>query len=386
MSASPWPALVEQLADLPDPRVERTRVHHLIDILAVAICAVICGAEGWDDFVAFGRAKQDWLKERLGLELPSGIPSADTFRRVFARLDPQALQTCFRQWTRQLHVRTEGEVIALDGKVVRHSFDTAWEQGAMHMVSAWAARARLVLGQVKIEDKTNEIPTVPALLRLLDLHGCIVTTDAMSCQTATAAQIISQEGDYVLAVKDNQPSLYADMVARFAHAQAHGYEDTHHSHCTDIDKGHGRIETRCCDLITLSLCDALWGDVQTRWAGLRSLARITCTRQIGEKTSTEVRYFISSLPGSARRVLRAVRQHWGIENRLHYVLDVSMNEDACRIRRDHGAENFAVLRHIGLNLLRQEKTSPRGIKAKRKQAGWDNDYLAQILVSDAEQD
>src|SRR5580704_9297647 len=316
MSVSVWPALIEQLNALPDPRVERTRLHHLIDILSIAVCAVICGAEGWDDFVAFGRAKQDWLKERLGLQLPSGIPSADTFRRVFARLDPQALQTCFRNWTRLLHVRTHGEVIALDGKVVRHSFDTACQQGAIHMVSAWAARARLVLGQVKIEDKTNEIPTVPALLRLLDIHGCIVTTDAMSCQKATAATIIEAGGDYVLAVKDNQPTLYADMVARFAYAEAHGYEDIVHRHRTEVDKGHGRIETRTCDLLPLAPQDPLWGDVQQQWAGLGGLAKITCSRQIGDKISTEVRYFISSLPPSASAVLRAVRAHWGIENRL----------------------------------------------------------------------
>jgi len=385
-SVSPWPALIEQLADLPDPRIARTRLHKLTDILAIAICAVLCGADGWDDFVAFGRAKHEWLKERLGLELPSGIPCADTFRRVFARLDPEALETCFRQWTRQLHVRTHGEVIALDGKVVRHSFDTACEQPAIHMVSAWAARARLVLGQVKIDDKTNEIPTVPALLKLIDICGCIVTADAMSCQKATAAVIIAQGADYVLAVKDNQPTLYADIQARFAYAEAHGYEDILHRYCTQNDKGHGRIETRRCDLLPLALNDPFWGDVQAEWTGLRSLAKLTCTRQIGEKTSTEVRYFISSVPQSASCVLRAVRAHWGIENRLHYVLDVSMNEDACRIRRDHGAENLAVLRHIGLNLLRQEKTNPRGIKARRKQAGWDNDYLAQILISDEEQD
>lgn len=382
MPVSVWPALIEQLSDLPDPRVERTRLHSLLDILALAICAVICGAEGWDDFVSFGRAKQEWLKEKLGLELPSGIPSADTFRRVFARLDPQALQTCFRLWTQQLHVRTRGEVIALDGKVLRHSFDTAAGQSAIHMVSAWAASARLVLGQVKIEEKTNEIPMVPALLKLLDIQGCIVTTDAMSCQKATAAQIITQGGDYILAVKENQPHLYADIQGRFAHAKAHRYEDTDHQACRDTDKGHGRIETRCCDLITLAPHDPLWGDVQANWLGLVSLARIICTRQIRGKRQREVRYFISSIPHRAGKVLSAVRQHWGIENRLHYVLDVSLQEDACRIRKDHGAENMAVLRHISLNLLQQEKTNARGIKAKRKQAGWDNDYLAKILIAD----
>ena len=386
MPVSAWPALIDYLSDVPDPRVERTRRHNLLDILVIAICGVLCGAEGWDDLVAFGRAKQGFLGERLGLELPSGIPSADTFRRVFARLDPNALQQCLRNWTRQLHRRTQGEVIALDGKVLRHSFDSACGQGAIHLVSAWAASARLVLGAVKIEDKTNEIPTVPALLSLLDIEGCIITTDAMSCQTKTAQQIRAQGADYVLAVKDNQPHLYADMQARFAHAEHHRYEQSAHSHCTAREKGHGRIQERHCDLITLDEDDAFWADVQAQWSGLRSLARITCTRQLGEKISIEVRYFISSLPESAKKVLRAVRAHWGIENRLHYVLDVSLNEDACRIRKDHGAENFAVLRHISLNLLHQEKTSGRGIKAKRKQAGWDNDYLALILVSDKEHD
>jgi len=386
MPVSVWPALLEQLSDLPDPRVQRTRLHHLIDILSIAICAVICGAEGWDDFVAFGRAKQDWLQEKLGLELPAGIPSADTFRRVFARLDPQALQTCFRLWTQQLHVRTQGEVIALDGKVLRHSFDSAAKQSAIHMVSAWAAHARLVLGQVKIKEKTNEIPMVPALLSLLDIRGCIVTTDAMSCQKATAAQIISQGGDYVLAVKENQKNLYDDIVGRFAQAQSRRYEEIAHASCRHNDKGHGRIETRECDLITLSPHDPLWSDVQAEWSGLRSLVRITSTRQIGRECTREERFFISSLPHHAGRVLGAVRQHWGIENRLHYVLDVSMDEDGCRIRKDHGAENMAVLRHIGLNLLQQEKTSQRGIKAKRKQAGWDNEYLARILIADQGQD
>jgi predicted transposase YbfD/YdcC len=373
---------MEALSDLPDPRVKRTRAHNLIDILVIAICAALCGAEGWDDFVSFGRAKEDWLRGRLELALPSGIPSADTFRRVLGRIDPERFETCFRTWTRQLHVRTQGEVIALDGKVVRHSFDTACQQPAIHMVSAWAARARLVLGQVKIEDKTNEIPTVPALLRLLDIQGCIITTDAMSCQKATAAQIVEQGADYVLAVKDNQPTLYQDIKARFEHAEAHRFEDTAYDRFLHNDKGHGRIEQRCCQLITLSECDPCWSDVQAQWAGLSSLAKITCTRQIGDQHTTEVRYFISTLKDDAREVLRAVRQHWGIENRLHYVLDVSMEEDDCRIRKDHGAENFAVLRHIALNLLQKETTCKRGIKAKRKQAGWDNEYLARLLVAD----
>lgn len=384
MAASPWPVLVECLSDLPDPRVERTRRHPLMNVLVIGICAVLCGAEGWDDMVRFAKAKQTWLQQRLQLELAHGLPCADTLRRVFTRLDPHALQAAFRRWTRQLHVRTQGEVIALDGKALRHSFDMALGQPAMHMVSAWAASARLVLGQMKVADKTNEIPTVPTLLALLDIQGCIITTDALSCQTATATQIIAQAGDYVLAVKDNQPNLYADLKHRFAYAEAHQWRDCAHQRATQTHKGHGRIETRCCDLLPLPPEDAYWGDVQAQWAGLRSLVRITATRQIGPGVTTEVRYFISSLPGNAARVLRAVRQHWGIENRLHYVLDVSLDEDACRIRKDHGAENLAVLRHIALNLLRQEKSSAAGIKAKQKLAGWDNDYLALVLVSNTD--
>ncbi len=379
MSVSAFPTLVECLSDLPDPRVERTRLHSLMDILVIAICAVLCGAEGWDDMAAFGVAKREWLQERL--ELPNGIPSADTFRRVFARLQPSALQTCFRLWTHTLHQLTEGETISLDGKVLRHSFDLACGHSAIHMVSAWAASARLVLGQLKIEEKTNEIPMVPALLRLLDIKGCIVTTDAMSCQTATVAQIVQQGGDYVIAVKDNQKNLHHDIIARFAYAEEKHWRDSNHSVHTTTGRGHGRVDTRRCDLLTLDLDDLCWGDAQQQWSGLRSLARITCTRQVGDKSSEEVRYFISSVAHDARKVLRAVRQHWGIENRLHYVLDVSLNEDMCRIRKEHGAENMAVLRHIALNLLRQEKTCERGIKARQKKAGWDNAYLEQVLVS-----
>ena len=382
MPASPWPALRKSLSELPDPRVERTRLHSLLDILTIGICAVVCGAEGWDDMVSFARAKQDWLQGRLQLKLPNGIPSADTFRRVFSRLDPAALQAAFRRWTRNLYVRTKGEVIALDGKVLRHSFDNACGLAAIHMVSAWAAKARLILGQVKISEKTNEIPMVPALLEMLDIRGCIITTDAMSCQTATAARIVDLGGDYVLAVKENQPHLAQDIANRFDYAEHKRWEDTSHRRRTRVDKGHGRLETRCCDLLRLEENDLLWGDVQAQWKGLRTLARVTCTRQTDKGVTSEVRYFISSLTGSADQLLQAVRLHWGIENRLHYVLDVSLGEDSCRIRKDHGAENMAVMRHIALNLIRQEKTNPRGVKARQKQAGWDNEYLAKILVSD----
>lgn len=373
------PLLEECFSDLPDPRVERTRAHALMKILLISVSAVICGADGWDDIVAFAHAKRNWLNARL--DLGKGIPSADTFRRVFSRLDPVALQACFLKWTKCLHQYTNGEIIALDGKTLRHSFDTACGLDSIHMVSAWAASSRLILGQAKVDAKSNEIPAVPALLALLDIAGCTVTTDAMSCQRATAQQIISQGADYVLAVKDNQPTLNDAIRSRFEYVDAHPFEPSNKTVRNHSDKGHGRIETRRCELITLEADDPLWRDLQQDWLGLRSLARLTCTRQIGDKSTSEVRYFISSLIGNAAQVLRAVRQHWGIENRLHYVLDVSMAEDNCRIRRENGAEAFAVLRHIALNLIRQEKTCPRGIKARRKLAGWNHDYLSQILVS-----
>ena len=376
-----YPTLLECFSDLPDPRVERTRAHNLMDILVIAICAVLCGAEGWEDMVDFAHAKRAWLHERLAL--PGGIPCADTFRRVLSRLDPEALQTCFRRWTAGLHELTEGEVIAFDGKTLRHSFDNACGLAAIHMVSAWAARARLVLGAVKVAEKSNEIPAVPALLALLDIRGCLLTTDAMSCQKTTAEQIIAQGGDYVLAVKDNQPTLSEAILLRFAYLRQHPFEAEAQGLqvCIRHNKGHARLETRHCEVIPLQQNAPLWGDFQQEWTGLRSLACVTCIRQIGEKVSQEVRYFISSLPTSAPKMLSCVRQHWGIENRLHYVLDVSLDEDACRIRKDNGAEVLAVLRHITLNLLRQETTCPRGIKAKQKKAGWDNDYLGLVLIS-----
>jgi predicted transposase YbfD/YdcC len=230
-----------------------------------------------------------------------------------------------------LHSRTKGEVLAFDGKTLRHSFDSACGLPVIYMVSVWAERVRLVLGQVKIEEKSNEIPAVPALLALLDITGCMVTSDTMSCQKATAVQIISQGGDYVLAVKDNRPALAQAILHRFEYVRSHRFEAADYRDCTQSYKGHGRIETRRCELITLPEQDFLWGDLQQAWSGLRSLACITCARPVGEKLSTEVRYSISSLAGSVQKVLGAVRQHWGIENRLQYVLDVSLDEDACRI-------------------------------------------------------
>lgn len=375
--------LLECFADLPDPRVERTRKHRLLDILVIALCAVLCGAEGWDDIVEFAQAKRDWLQERL--ELPSGIPCADTFRRVFARLQPEAFQTCFLTWIQAVQATTRkvraDKHIAVDGKSLRHSFDTAAEQTAIHLVSAWASHLRLVLGQVQVADKSNEITAVPALLALLDLNGCIVTADAMSCQKAIAKQIIGQGGHYLLSLKGNQDSLYEDVGLLFAYAKQHGFQDLPHQVAKSVDKGHGRIETRCVFAVDLDKLEGRWQDVQAEWAGLSSLVMVERHTKLTTKTRTETAYYISSLPGNAARLARAIRGHWGIENKVHWVLDAVFDEDACRIRKDNAPQNFAVLRHIALNLLRQEKTHQRGIKAKQKRAGWDNDYLTQLLTN-----
>ena len=375
-------SLFERLNQIEDPRVLRTRLHPLINILVIAVLAALCGAEGWEDMVEFGEAKFDWLSERL--DMSNGVPCADTFRRVFERLAPKVLAEVFVAWADTLRQdaapgRSKG-VIALDGKALRHSFDTATNQSAVHVVSVFASDARLVLAQRKVDNKSNEIPAVPELLALLDVKGCVVTADAMHCQKQTAAQIVAQRADYVLCVKDNQPTLCQDIAALFEIAGDRRLTDTETVDCTSTDKGHGRIETRTCRAIELSGLGDAWQDVISQWAGLRCVAQITRTRQIGEKTEKETRYYISSLPASPRRLLHAVRSHWSIENCLHHILDVSFNEDACRVRRDNSPQNLAVIRHIAVNLLRHDKQSKRGIKARRKRAGWDPAYLDHLLT------
>ncbi len=373
MRVSPF---IEHFGALPDPRVDRTKLHPLLDILVIAVCAVIAGAEGWEDIAEFGHLKEAFFRERLGLELPHGIPSPDTFRRVLARLDPDAFGGAFLAWTQTLRVETKGEVVALDGKTLRHSFDTAAGQAPIHLVSAWAATNRLVLAQVKVDDKSNEITAFSALLALLDLRGCTVTTDAMGCQKGIARQIIAQEGDYVLALKGNQGQLFEDVRLFFEDATQHGFAGIR-SRCDETtEKDHGRIEKRRYWLVS----EIDWLAGKKEWAGLCSIGMAESIRHIGEEVETERRYFLCSLGGSARQFGRAVRRHWGIENGEHYVLDVSFDEDACRIRREHGAENFATLRHIALNLVRREPTATRGVKARLRRAGWDEGYLLRVLA------
>ncbi len=361
---------------LTDPRCPNApnQRHLLIDMLVIAVCAVICGADGWEDIEEYGKAQADWFAQLL--DLPHGIPGHDTFRRVLSRLDPDELTQCFIAWTNALSDLSGGDIVSLDGKTLRHSFDRAASQAAIHIVSAWASANRLVLGQVKVEDKSNEITAMPTLIKLLDLTGATVTIDAMGCQKAIAQAITEQQADYVLALKDNHPTLYADVTLFFADAKTTEFAEIDHAYHETVDGDHGRIETRRYWITS----DIDWLGATASWVNLQSIGMVESRREIGETVESETRYFLTSLPADGGRFAHAVRQHWGIENAVHWVLDVSFDEDGCRIRKDQGAQTFSVLRHIALNLLRRESSHKRGIKARRKRAGWDRSYLLQVLA------
>lgn len=368
-----------------DPRIARTRRHELIDILFIALAAMLSGAEDFVTIADYGRNKHAWLKGLLSL--PNGIPSHDTFRRVFARLDPKQLENCLLAWAETLRSQaqiTGEEVISLDGKTLRHSFDTAAGVSAIHIVSAWASRARLCLGQVKVDEKSNEITAVPALLAMLDITDCLVTADAMNCQKATARQITEQGGIFVLALKSNQPRLYEAVQLFSEHAAKEKYHDVTTRTVTTVDKDHGRIETRRYRVVDLPAGIA-WADEKRAWPGLRSIGIAESSRRIGETTSTETRYYLTAIAAepkdSARRLARAVRYHWGIENSLHWSLDVAFNEDDCRVRKDYGPQNLAVLRHLALNLLKRDTTTKAGLKTRRLKAGWNDAYLEHVLLN-----
>jgi predicted transposase YbfD/YdcC len=366
-------SLLRHFEGVEDPRDNRGKEHKLLDIIVIAICAVISGGENWEDIALFGASKQEWLGTFL--QLPNGIPCDDTFARVFARLNPQQMQNSFISWVKSVSQVMKGEVVAIDGKTLRHSYDRGADKGAIHMVSAWASANRLILGQCKVDEKSNEITAIPELLKLLEIKGCIVTIDAMGCQKEIASQIIEQGADYVLALKGNQGGLFEDVQWLFEQAINTDFVDVDHDFCQSIDKGHGRLEIRRC--WTLSNLDYL--TQLPLWTGLQTIALVQSERRINGKVSTENRYYISSLPSNATVIAEAVRTHWSIENSLHWVLDVSFHEDASRIRKDNSPENMAVLRHFALNLLSRDKSSKFSMRAKRNKAAWDLAYLIHLL-------
>jgi len=381
-------SISEHFATLTDPRAERGKDHVLVDILTITLCAVICGADDWVAVATFGRVKETWL--RTFLALPNGIPSHDTFGRVFRRLDPDELRRCFLDWVRAV-IGEPGEDgapgglgrqgVAVDGKTLRRSHDRRSGTEPLHLVSAWATTSGLVVGQVATDAKSNEITAIPALLRLLALDDAIVTIDAMGCQTAIASQIVEQRADYVLALKDNQPSLHDRVRLAFADADAAVGTTLPLADLaahTTLEKGHGRIERRRCRAIDDP--DYLaFIDPDGAWPNLRSVVCIESTRRIGETVSTEQRHYLSSVPADATVLNQVIRGHWGIENRLHWVLDLAFHEDASRVRADHAPENLAIVRHIALNLLRRDPSRRIGLANSRLRAALDDGYLRSIL-------
>jgi predicted transposase YbfD/YdcC len=365
-------SVVCHFGGLRDPRREQGRLHNLCDLIAIALCAVICGAESWEDVAEYGRQKEAWLKTFL--RLPNGIPAHDTFNRVFRVMKPAAFQACFQRWMQSLVEATDGRVVAIDGKTLRHSFDRASGKSALHMISAWAVENGVSLGQRAVDGKSNEITAVPELLKLLELEGAIVTYDAMGCQKEIAQAIRDQGADYVLAVKDNQPRLYEDVLATFVEAFEGDRGETYQQRVTN-DKGHGREERR--EYVVIRDLSKIRD--RDLWTDLHSLAMVCSERTIDGKTSTETRYYISSCSGSVRQISGAIRGHWGIENSLHWSLDVTFGEDAHCLRKDHGPENMATFRRAALSLVKQERAEKGSLRRKRLRAGWNNAYLEKLL-------
>lgn len=375
MNVSAPPSILVHFNELVDPRIERTKLHPLLSVVAIALCGVICGADSWVEVAEFGEVRRDWLAEWL--DLPAGIPSHDTFGRVFAALDPVGFETCFAGWVRAVATATSGQVVALDGKVSRGSHDRRAGRPALDLVSAWACANRLVLAQVAVAEGSNEIPALPALLRLLVLKGCIVTIDAIGCQTAIAQAIRAQGADYVLALKANQESLYQAVVAAFAERSPEGRLPYRHDTHREVDKGHGRVEVRTTTVIDDPVLLA-WLNPDHAWAGLTGVARVEAERRLADQRSQETRYYLTSL-AAARPVHDAVRSHWGIENGVHWVLDLAFREDLSRVRVGHGAHNFSLLRRLSLNLLRQDHAARCGIKTRRLKAALSPAYLLATL-------
>ena len=376
----PEAPLIDSFAEIEDPRHPRNTLYPIEEILLLAICGAISGADDFVSIAEFGEAKLGWLRGLLPFE--HGVPSHDTLTRVFGQIEPSEFERCFRAWTRRIEKKTDGQVVAVDGKTLRGSRDRASEEGPLHLVEAWATGQELMLGQKRSEDGAGEIATIPRLLEVLTLEGCIVTTDAMGCQTDVAEAITEAGADYVLRLKDNQKDLRTDVERLFKARLDIGVEPGH----TDVDGGHGRVETRRCwavDVAGKGLVD------EARWPGLQSVALVETERFVAEpqseagraegETETERRYLISSLEADAEKILEASRQHWQIENGLHWVLDVAFEEDHSQVRTQNAAENLALLRRLVVSTVKKDDWIEAGTKNKRKRAGWDDEYRGHLL-------
>lgn len=374
-------ALTEKMesifGDIKDPRVKRKRVHLLTDILIIAILSVIAGAKGWEDMQNYGLSKYEWLSEFL--KLPEGIPCPDTFRRVFERINPKVFEQCFRRWVESIVETTGAQVIPIDGKTLRSSNDRVLEKTALHLVSAWSSQHRLVLGQVKVANKSKEITAIPALLELLDIAGCIITIHAMDTQTAIASQIFNAKADYILALKGNHPTLYTQVKDWFLARLAFGFEGITNSYDERVDSCHHRTEKR--QVWCVPVCQLPPLHNHSDWVGLKCLVMVVRVRHLWNKTTSEVQFYLTSLDCNAHKLGQAIRLHWGVENGLHWSLDVTFNEDACRVRTGHAPQNLSLLRRLALNALNLERSLKRSNRQKSNRAAMDNNYMLTILAA-----
>lgn len=367
-----YEGLVGFLGSVPDMRVERGKRHKLIDVLFIALCAILSGGEGFQDMVDFGVYRENWLRKYV--ELPFGIPSYDTFRRIFMVLEPNSLKECLVNWAESLRNETKGEIIALDGKTLRHSFDTHSGQKSLHMVNAWITDLGVALGCERVDEKSNEIPSALEFIDKLSIKGSTVTLDALGCQKEIAERIVDKGGDYFLCAKGNQPGLHADLKEFFA--DCGDFEGIEHDYFECIEKGHGRIEERRCWVVE---GEAGWLGIDKGWKGVRTMVMIERTRTIKGESSAETTYYITTHKADAERIAQIARSHWSIENSLHWVLDVTLNEDMNRVRKDNAPENLAVLRRIAISMINQIK-GKRSIRRCLMAAGWDTSFLERILA------